>query len=246
MLACLEFAAVVPAESLKGTSSRDAAKFRTRSVTRRDGVRAIQDHRISSIQPAEFFEFVRSMPILSAESNVYPADLFSQAELGREAQRQWRVFYLLSRREKDFMRRLRAMGIAHYCPMIAKRYRSPAGRLRTSHLPLFAGYVFVYGTEADRYQAMTTNCVSRWMPVNDGGELTDDLRRIRDLISTGAPLTPESRLEPGESVRIRKGAFAGLEGTIVKRHGQTRLVVAVRFLQQGASILLEDCEVEVV
>lgn len=186
------------------------------------------------------------MPILAPESDVFPNDLFARAELGGEAQRQWRVFYLLSRREKEFMRRLRALQIAHYCPMIAKRYRSPAGRLRTSYLPLFSGYVFVYGTEADRYQAMTTNCVSRWMPVTDGCELTTDLRQIRNLISTGAPLTAEARLEPGEPVRIRKGAFAGLEGTIVKRHGFTRLVVAVRFLQQGASILLEDCEVEAI
>ena len=100
--------------------------------------------------------------------------------------------------------------------------------------------------EDDRYRAMSTNCVSRWLPVADGGELTADLQQIRRLIACGAPLTPESRLEPGEFVRVRKGPFAGLEGVIVKRHGPARLVVAVRFLQQGASILLEDCEVEAI
>jgi transcriptional antiterminator RfaH len=182
------------------------------------------------------------MPILLPESDLYPDDLLTR--WGDDPQRQWRAFYLLSRREKDFMRRLRAMEIAHYCPIIAKRNRSPAGRMRTSFVPLFGGYVFVYGTEEDRYRAMTTNCVSRWMPVPDGRQLTDDLRQIQRLITDGAPLTPESRLEPGEPVRIKKGPFADLEGTVVKRHGQTRLVVAVRFLQQGASILLEDYEVE--
>jgi transcriptional antiterminator RfaH len=183
------------------------------------------------------------MPILLPESDLYPDDLLVRSTDGNPA-RQWRAFYLLSRREKDFMRRLRAMEIAHYCPIIAKRNRSPAGRVRTSYVPLFAGYVFVYGTEEDRYQAMTTNCVSRWMPVADGAALAADLRQIQRLIANGAPLTPESRLEPGEPVRIKRGPFADLEGVIVKRHGQTRLVVAVRFLQQGASILLDDYEVE--
>jgi transcriptional antiterminator RfaH len=189
------------------------------------------------------FDFSSLMPILLPESDIYPADLLTR-EAGDDGLRQWRAFYLLSRREKDFMRRLRAMEISHYCPIIAKRNRSPGGRVRTSYVPLFAGYVFVYGTDEDRYRAMTTNCVSRWMPVPDGRQLTDDLLQVQRLIAAGAPLTPESRLEPGEPVRIKKGPFVDLEGTVVKRHGQTRLVVAVRFLQQGASILLEDYEVE--
>jgi hypothetical protein len=36
----------------------------------------------------------------------------------------------------------------------------------------------------------------------------------------------------------------GLEGVVIKRHGQDRLLVAVSFLQQGASIKIEDFEVE--
>ena len=184
------------------------------------------------------------MSMRLVQSDVYPSGLFERPELGRERTQSWWAFYLLSRREKDFMRRLQALDIPHYAPLIPKRSRSPQGRMRSSIVPLFSGYVFAYGTEEDRYRAMTTNCVSRWLPVADGAALTADLQQIRRLIALGKPLTPESRLEPGEFVRIRKGPFAGLEGVIVKRHSQTRLVVAVRFLQQGASILFEDCDLE--
>lgn len=184
------------------------------------------------------------MPILKPLTDVYPAELLDRPELGSETSRQWWTFYLMSRREKEFMRRLRAMSVAHYAPMICKRSRSPNGRMRTSQVPLFPGYVFLYGNEEDRYHAMTTNCVSRRLPVTDGAALTADLRQIQTLISAGAPLTPESRLEPGRPVRVRKGPFAGVEGVIVKRQGAERLIVSVRFLQQGASILLGDYEVE--
>lgn len=184
------------------------------------------------------------MPILAREDDIHPLDLLTRGDTESTSGSGWFAFYLLSRREKEFMRRLRGMNIAHYCPMIAKRYRSPSGRFRTSFLPLFPGYVFVFANDEERYRALTTNCVSRWLPVADGKQLTADLRQIHRLIQHGAALTPESRLEAGDPVRIRTGPFANLEGTIVKRHGQSRLVIAVRFLQQGASILLEDCEVE--
>lgn len=193
---------------------------------------------------AKRMPLVADMPILKPQSDLYPATLFDAPDLGAETARQWWAFYLMSRREKDFMRRLQTMSIAHYAPMIFKRSRSPSGRMRTSQAPLFAGYVFLYGNEEDRYNALTTNCVSRGLQVTDGPALTADLRQIQRLIAAGASLTPESRLEPGRPVRIRKGPFAGLEGVIVKRQGAERLIVAVRFLQQGASILLDDYEVE--
>lgn len=183
------------------------------------------------------------MPILQPQGDLFPDDLLS-AETADKSGTGWAAFYLLARREKDFMRRLRAMRIAHYGPMLSRRQRSPAGRMRVSQIPLFSGYVFVSGTRDDFSRALTTNCVSRRIDVPDPAQLLVDLRQIRRLIHLNAPLTPEARMQPGQWVRVRSGPFVDLEGTIVKRHGETRLVVAVRFLQQGASILLEDCELE--
>jgi hypothetical protein len=184
------------------------------------------------------------MPILAKEPEIFPADLLARPETGQEEERQWWALYTLSRREKELMRRLRAMELAFYCPVICHRQRSPAGRIRKSYLPMFSNYVFLYGSAADRYQAFTSNCISRDIPVKDGVELTRDLLQIYRLIEAGVPLTPESRLTPGQRVVVRTGAFRGYEGWIVRREGETRLLVAVNFLQQGASLLLDNCEVE--
>ena len=43
---------------------------------------------------------------------------------------------------------------------------------------------------------------------------------------------------------VRSGPFMGFEGVIVRRGRETGLFVAVNFLQQGASVLLDDCQVE--
>jgi transcriptional antiterminator RfaH len=184
------------------------------------------------------------MPILPGEPDLFPAELFNRLDDEGLATGQWWAMYTMARREKELMRRLRALEIAFYSPLVPKRTRSPNGRVRESFVPLFASYVFVYGDEQQRHQALTTNCISRCLNVPDGAQLMHDLCQIRQLIQLGAAVTVESRIEPGRRVRVRSGPMLGMEGTVVKRRGKAWLVVAVEFLQQGASVLLEDFQVE--
>jgi len=95
-----------------------------------------------------------------------------------------------------------------------------------------------------RRAALATNTIARWIPVTDERMLVDDLRAIRQLIASDCPLTPEARLEAGQTVRVRSGALRGIEGTVIRRRGEERLLVAVRFLNQGASIEMEDVDLE--
>lgn len=180
------------------------------------------------------------MPILKRESDIFPADLLEQPLVRLPDGKSWWCIYTLSRREKDLMRKLRALKLPHYGPMIPKRSRSPQGRLRTSFVPLFPNYVFLLGDESDRYEAMKTNCISRYVEVTNGLELAADLRQVHLAVAANVPLTPESRLEAGQQVRVRSGPFRGYEGLVLRREGKTRLLLAVRFLEQGASMEIDE------
>jgi transcriptional antiterminator RfaH len=184
------------------------------------------------------------MPILAKEQDLHPLDLLDRYLAGDLEGHRWWALYTLSRREKDLMRRLQAMDSALYSPTISQRHRSPAGRIRTSYVPLFANYVFLCGSDFHRYEALTTNCVSRVITVTEGRQLAEDLKQIQQLIELGRPLTPEARLQEGTRVRVRSGPFLGFEGEVIRRENVTRLLVAVKFMQQGASVVLEDCELE--
>ncbi len=142
------------------------------------------------------------------------------------------------------MRQLAALELPFYAPIIERRHRSPNGRLRKTYEPLFSNYVFICGDEEVRYKAVCTGSVSRYLPVPEPLELVADLRQIAQLVGTSAPLSPESRLEPGQRVRIRNGAFAGYEGVITKRDREVRLQVFVRFMDQGISVELDDCQAD--
>ncbi len=186
------------------------------------------------------------MPILKRETSLFPDDLFDETYQAHhlESGARWWAIYTISRKEKDFMRKLNASKVAFYCPIIAKTYRSTQGRTRTSYLPLFTNYVFLFGNEEQRQIALKTNCISQCLQIPQHTELVKDLRQIETLINTKETITVESQLQPGEAVRIKTGPFAGIEGTIFQRRSQARFMVTVNYLQQGASLLLGEWDLE--
>lgn len=181
------------------------------------------------------------MPILNAEPDIFPENML---DLAVTEPRPWWVLYTLSRQEKQLCRLLMKQQIEFYCPTIAKRYRSPGGRVRVSHLPLFPNYVFLRGDEEQRYESVATGCVSRCLPVSEPERFLADLQQIRQLIDLGVPLTPEEKLQPGMLVRVKSGPMVGLQGQVLERRGERRLLVSVNFIQRGASLELGDWELE--
>jgi len=181
------------------------------------------------------------MPILKREDDIWPADLLEvESPVLQRADLEWWCVYTLSRREKDLIRKLAAWEIPHYAPMIPKRFRSPAGRMRTSFVPLFPNYVFMLADGIMRHQALTSNCISRCNAIVEPEPLITDLRQILNVVEAGEPLTPEARLEPGDRVRVRTGPFRNYEGTVLRREGKTRLLLSVRYLEQGVSMEIDE------
>lgn len=181
------------------------------------------------------------MPILAAEPSIYPETLLDDAVL--DESRSWYALYTKPRQEKGLARDLLRVEIPFYLPLVASPhiYR---GRQIVSHLPLFSGYLFLFGTPEERQQACLTDRIVHLLAVDDGEELASDLLQVHRLIESNAPLTVEARLGPGRRVRIRHGCMAGMEGKVLSRCRRTRLVVEVRFLQQGISVEVDDCMLE--
>ncbi|MHC4406167.1 MAG: transcription termination/antitermination NusG family protein, partial [Planctomycetota bacterium] len=149
------------------------------------------------------------------------------------------VLYTKARQEKAIARDLFAWGIPFYLPLVTKTSVC-RGRKICAHVPLFQSYVFLFGTESERVQSLTTNRLSRILTVYDPDRLRFDLQQVEELIASGVPLTVESRLAAGRRVRVVHGPLRGLEGMVVVRRGSTRLWVYVDFLQQGASVEIDD------
>ncbi|MFZ2491332.1 MAG: hypothetical protein WA208_07590 [Thermoanaerobaculia bacterium] len=187
------------------------------------------------------------MPLLKREPDIWPDDLF---ELSVE-DFPWQVAHVRSRQEKTLARHLvpREVAGAHatpahlrpvpfYMPLVENRLKG-GGRIRTSWIPLFGGYVFFRGKAAERLRVLQSGVVVGVLPVADQPLLGHELRQIHELQLKGARLIPYPELAPGDAVRIREGVFAGYEGVILKEKGEARLVVSVTMLAKAVLVELD-------
>ncbi len=185
-----------------------------------------------------------NMGYLSKEVDLYPNNLLDDSFISSEGDSTWWAVYTMARREKDLMRRLCSWEIPFYGPVFEKRNRSPQGRMRSAWVPLVPGYVFVHCTEEQRQKAYESNCISRCLKVPDEQKFVEELRGLRNFLSSGKPVTPEEQISAGTKVRVKSGSLIGQTGVVIERRGRRRLLVAVTFLQRGASIEMDDIAVE--
>jgi len=169
---------------------------------------------------------------------LFPENLFSGFESSAPISSKWVVLYTRARAEKALARSLYRRQHAFFLPLYEKRVQV-AGRLRRAHLPIFPGYVFLYGDAQERMAALETNCVSRCIAVEAQQQLQRDLERVFRLMTSGLPLLPEPCLEPGTLVEVTCGAMEGLQGKVLRRGRQLRLVIEVHLLHQAVSVEID-------
>jgi transcription antitermination factor NusG len=179
------------------------------------------------------------MPLLALEPFLHPEDLLSNPAYKSQDDAQWWVLHTRPRAEKALARRFIGRDVPFFLPLYQKRWRS-GGRLQTSHLPLFPGYVFLHGDSQVRLAALETNLVANVLPVVDQRRLHADLAAVHRLMESGSPLIPEDRLKPGTPVVITQGSLSGLRGKILNAEHNCRFVIEVQLLQRGASVEIES------
>lgn len=179
------------------------------------------------------------MPLLPLEPFVYPNELFTQADEDNKTPGKWWALYTRPRAEKTLARRLLARNVSFFLPLYKKQYRC-SGRMVTGYLPLFTGYLFLFGDEQARIHALETNLISRCIAVEDQPQLEDDLTQVYRMMESGFVLTPEDKLQPGSVVEITNGPLAGIKGTVLSRNKKMRVFVEVKFLQTAVSVEVES------
>lgn len=179
------------------------------------------------------------MPILPAEPCLYPERLLQEPDVNPPEGERWWVLHTRPRAEKSLARTASQEEIPFFLPLHTRRWRTN-GRLFKSTIPLFPGYLFIRADDGARVKLQSTGWVANVLFVPEQLRLQADLARVHRLITTGLPLTPESRLVPGTRVTITAGPMRGLEGTILRQGTQFRLLLEVQFMRQGVSVEVEN------
>src|SRR4051794_30549755 len=117
------------------------------------------------------------MPLLPAEPFVFPENLLTEPSDGGPDAGRWWVLHTRPRAEKALVRRVLPQEVPFFLPLYKRQWRS-RGRLFSSYVPLFPGYVFLRGEDQERIKALETKMVVNCLPVPDQGRLRTDLVRV--------------------------------------------------------------------
>ena len=172
-----------------------------------------------------------------------PPILWPEAGSIREFTGHWWVAHTKSRNEKALAQDLVRRNINYFLPMSWKVRRQSRRTIR-SLLPLFSGYIFFCGQEAERLELLKTNRVANLIEVVDQEQLVRELVQIEQALRVGAPLTPHKYIRTGQRCRVIAGPLVGLEGVAVQTRGSTRLVLQVDMLGQAASVEIDTDMIE--
>ena len=111
------------------------------------------------------------MPILPAEPDLYPEDLWRRIESGLEEGKRWWCLHALPRQEKSAARHMRSKFLSYYLPLVVQEGRTPGGRKTRSQVPLFPGYLFLLGDDHERVEAVKGNNLANVLEVVDQSKL---------------------------------------------------------------------------
>ena len=158
----------------------------------------------------------------------------------------WFALYTTCRHEKRIAQHLQQRAIEHYLPLYRTDRRWRDGSKVTLELPLFPSYIFVRITRADRVSVLSVPGALSVVG-GTGGEPASVPDSAIEALRIGLKehrIEPHPLLRVGHLARIRAGAFAGMEGVIVRKKSGFRVVLTLEQIMQSIAIEVDEDDLE--
>lgn len=160
--------------------------------------------------------------------------------------RHWFAAYTTSRHEKRVAQHLGHRAIECYLPLYRTERRWKGRPSVTLDLPLFPSYIFVHIGEQERISVLEIPGV---VALVGGGRSECACLPDFEIEALRAGLDPY-RVEPhpllsvGQRVRICRGSLAGLEGILVRKKNNLRVVLTFETLMQSIAVEVDAHDLE--
>jgi transcription antitermination factor NusG len=153
----------------------------------------------------------------------------------------WYAIRTRAKAEAIAVNALKAKGYEHYCPS-SRVLRKWADRTIEAYKPLFPGYIFCRFDANERLSILTTTGVLEILGI--GSQLSpipdEEIDAIRSAQTSGLRLESHPYLQEGEKVLIQSGALKGLEGILVRKKSNWKLIISVTILQRSVAVEVDQ------
>lgn len=173
-----------------------------------------------------------------------PSTAWDRSPAARCLTARWYVAQTLARHEKRTADLLRRRDIENFLPLYESVRRWKDRRVRLQ-LPLFPGYIFVRMLFQERMRVLEIPSVVRFVGFGGSSSTLPDheLEALRNSLSRQLRVKPHPYLTIGRRVRVMRGPLEGLEGVLVRRKGQFRLILSVDLIQRSIIVDLDAADV---
>ena len=183
--------------------------------------------------------------MIVAAPTVYPENLWDITTCGEITDHRWWCCQSKPNQEKSAARAFVSARIPHFLPLtLSEQPRPSSGQVKRSLVPLFTGYLFLWGDERDCYEAKRTLKLTHLIDVPNQPEIDRELRQVAKLIESESPLVALSAIPVGKQVRVVAGPLKGCTGVVERRKSGRVFIATIRFISTSVEVDLEDWQVE--
>lgn len=160
---------------------------------------------------------------------------------------QWLAVHTSSRHEQQVAHHCAARGIEHFLPLYSEVHRWSDRRV-VIQAPLFPGYVFVRIPRQRRLAVLQVPGVAN--VVTFGGVPaaieTTEIDALKRGILGGVPIEPHPYLRVGTKVRVCGGPMRGVEGVLIKKRDESRVVISIDLIMRSVAVQIDPADLRVI
>lgn len=157
----------------------------------------------------------------------------------------WYAVYTNSHHEKRVALHLAEREIESFLPLYSTRHRWRNRCERTVELPLFPNYVFVRIASRERVRVLAVPGVLSLVGVGRTPAALPDFEIEALRCGVGRrKIEPHPYLVVGERVRIEAGPMTGMEGVLVRKKNNFRVVLALDAIMQSVAVEVDADDLE--
>jgi transcription antitermination factor NusG len=157
----------------------------------------------------------------------------------------WWALYTRHQHEKVVADMLSAKGFEVFLP-VYDSIRRWKDRQKLLSLPLFPCYVFIRGGVGRRQQVVNTPGVHMILGHGEHFSVIPEyeIQAIRRTVEGPFRMEPHPFLRCGDRVRVFCGSLRGVEGILIRKKNQFRLVLSVDMLAKSVAVEIDAADVE--
>lgn len=158
----------------------------------------------------------------------------------------WYAAYTSARHEKSVAEHLRQRDVESFLPLYETVHRWNNGRHRVQ-LPLFPGYIFVHIALRDKLRVLQVPGLAHLVSFHGAPAPlpSAEIELLRSALAAGVPAQPYRYLNVGSRVEVCRGPLEGLQGILLRRQGQFRVVLSVDMIMKSIVVEVDAGDVVV-